>query len=89
MTVNGKQEAWTEANRLMNYDYDYDVCASRNAGYPIYTSKTGEEWISDLGSRLEVNLRNGKSVNIWIDGRSDLEKSGFKKNALGIWVAAQ
>ena len=28
-------------------------------------------WISDLGNRLEVNLPDGKSVNIWIQAPAE------------------
>lgn len=89
MKVTTKEKAWNEANKLMLYDYDYDAYKSRMAGYPIYSNDNGE-WISDLGGRLEVNYypnsnhRGIKTINIWIV--SDLETSGFHKNALGIWV---
>ena len=37
-------------------------------GYPIYHSKASgvNAWISDLGNRLEINLPDGESANIWI-----------------------
>jgi putative selenate reductase molybdopterin-binding subunit len=61
-------KAFAEADRITSFDYEYDVVRSEKAGYPIYfTTKEGvNEWISDLGNRLEVNLMNGKTVNIWI-----------------------
>lgn len=73
MKVSSEGQAFYEANKLMNYDYEYDVYRSKKAGYPIYfTTKEGvNEWISHLGNRLEVNLENGKTVNIWIDDDSE------------------
>lgn len=90
MTVLTKEHAFAEANKIMKHDYEYDAHRSSRAGYPIYfsTAYGVSEWISDLGNRLEVNLENGESINIWIDDRQPLERSGFKKNAIGIWVAA-
>ena len=75
MKVRSEKEAFIEANKLMHYDYEYDVCRSKNAGYPIYfTTKEGvNEWISHLGNRLEVNLENGETVNIWIDDTNEKE----------------
>lgn len=70
ITVKDAQEAWNEVNRIFPYDYDKDEKASTNAGYSIYYSTASEHpnnWVSDLGTRLEVNTEDGKSVNIWID----------------------
>lgn len=69
MKVTSKQEAWNEAAKIFPTDYAKDDARSANAGYPIYHSTADgvNAWISDLGDRLEVNLPNGKSVNIWIE----------------------
>lgn len=69
MTVKSIQEAWNEVNKMFPYDYEKDEQSSENAGYPIYRATAAEHknnWISDLGDRLEVNTEDGKSVNIWI-----------------------
>lgn len=92
-TVSSRQEAWDLANKIFPTDYMKDDRSSENAGYPIYnTTCTDEKFmyfhISDLNTRLELNMEFGNTVNIWIDDRHPLEKAGFKKNALGIWVAA-
>lgn len=68
MRVNTRQQAWDEANRIIPNDYEQDMESSKNAGYPIYRSNVEHyDYICDLGDRLEVNLKNGKSINIWID----------------------
>lgn len=69
MTVKSKEQAWVEANKIISTDYIYDTYRSEAAGHGIYFStKEGmNEWISDLGNRLEVNLQDGTSVNIWIE----------------------
>lgn len=69
MTVQNREEAWREADRLFPTDYIKDDRASERAGYPIFrsTADGNESWISDLGNRLEVNTEDGKTVNIWIE----------------------
>ena len=68
-TVNSVREAWSKANEIFPTDYEHDTDCTRRAGYDIYWStRPGcTAWISDLGNRLEVNLPNGESVNIWIE----------------------
>lgn len=71
MTVNTVEQAWKVADRIFPTDYIKDEKVSYEMGYPIYTStlwgKSCNAWISDLGARLEVNLDDGRTVNIWID----------------------
>lgn len=69
MTVTSIKDAWNEAQRIFPTDYAEDKQRSERAGYPIYHSTADgvNAWISDLGNRLEVNLPDGKSVNIWIE----------------------
>ena len=68
MTVTSIRDAWAEVRKIFPTDYEYSTERSERAGYPIYYSKASgvNAWISDLGNRLEVNLPDGKSVNIWI-----------------------
>lgn len=68
LIVYTKKEAWHYVNKIFNQEYYFDQEASKKAGYDIYRGKedpTG--WISDLGDRLEVNLPNGETFNIWIE----------------------
>ena len=69
MKVKSKQEAWRKADVLFSTDYMKDDIRSNRAGYDIYYSTAAgvDAWISDLGDRLEVNMENGETVNIWID----------------------
>lgn len=70
MKVTSRQEAWRTADEIFPTDYMKDERASRAAGYDIYYSTADgcNDWISDLGNRLEVNYYNsGKTVNIWIE----------------------
>ncbi len=68
MTVTSIRDAWAEVRKIFPTDYEYSTERSERAGYPIYYSKASgvNAWISDLGNRLEVNLPDGKSVDIWI-----------------------
>ena len=69
MKVKSKAEAWKIADSIFTTDYMEDDTRSSRAGYDIYHSTAAgvSAWISDLGDRLEVNLENGETVNIWID----------------------
>ena len=69
MKVKSKQEAWRKADIIFPTDYMKDNIRSNRAGYDIYYSTAAgvDAWISDLGDRLEVNMENGETVNIWID----------------------
>ena len=69
--VASREEAWQKANEIFPTDYEKDEVSSERAGYPIYRSTATDagitDWISDLGVRLELNLKNGaKTLNIWI-----------------------
>ena len=69
MKAKSKAEAWKIADSIFTTDYMKDDIRSTRAGYDIYYSTAAgvAAWISDLGDRLEVNLENGETVNIWID----------------------
>lgn len=78
MTVNSRQAAWAEADRLFPTDYMKDDIASKNAGHDVYysTSDSDHSWISDLGERLELNIcskRGVESINIWIEEEPEIE----------------
>lgn len=64
--VTEKKEAFDIAYLMIDKsEYCYDENSSKNAGYPIYVAENNS-YICDLDSRLEVNMNNGKSKNIWI-----------------------
>ena len=69
MKVKSKQEAWRKVDENFSTDYAKDDIRSNRAGYDIYYSTAAgvNAWISDLGDRLEVNMENGETINIWID----------------------
>ena len=73
MTAKTPKEAWSKADELMPCDYMYSVERSARAGYDIYYSSAEgvAAYVCDLGDRLEVNLPNGDSVNIWIERRQE------------------
>lgn len=69
MKVKSREEAWNKADIIFPTDYAKDEARSSRAGYDVYysTAEGAAAWISDLGDRLEINLENGETVNIWID----------------------
>lgn len=73
MKMNSKQAAWEYINKHYNYygNFIEDSEKSEKAGYPIYVNNAGE-WISDLNTRLEINLAS-ETINIWIDEDIDPE----------------
>lgn len=69
--VSSVSEAWRAAARIFPTDYEKNEENSKRAGYPIYeTTSTDERFsgfhISDLNTRLEVNMGN-ETVTIWIE----------------------
>ena len=76
MTAESINKAWTIVNDIFPTDYIKDEMRSERAGYPIYVSTADGEtsWISDLGNRLEVNLSNGQSLNVWIEEKSQFSE---------------
>ena len=82
MTVTSIRNAWEEVRKIFPTDYEYSTERSERAGYPIYYSKASgvNAWISDLGNRLEVNLPDGKSVNIWIQAPAEAATSDSTKD---------
>lgn len=81
MKARTAKEAWNIANEIFPTDYIKNDEKSARAGYDIYTSTLDgcTAWISDLSNRLEINLENGKTINIWIEAETVAE--GSKKPA--------
>ena len=77
MTVTSIRDAWAEVQKIFPTRYEHDANRSERAGYPIYYSTASDvnAWISDLGNRLEVNLPDGKSVDIWIQAPAEAATS--------------
>lgn len=69
MKVTNIKEAWRKADIIFPTDYLLDSERTEKAGHNIYWSTLDgcTAWISDLGDRLELNLPDGKTVNIWIE----------------------
>ena len=85
MTVTSIRDAWAEVQKIFPTRYEHDASRSERAGYPIYYSTANgvNAWISDLGNRLEVNLPDGKSVNIWIQAHAEAATSDSTKDTEG------
>ena len=69
ITTHSINEAWSVAADIFPTDYQKDSYRSSRAGYDVYHSTADgvSAWISDLGNRLEVNMPNGETVNVWIE----------------------
>nr|AHF24063.1 hypothetical protein [uncultured bacterium Contig643] len=77
-TAKNVQEAWRIADRIFPTDYMKDEEASERAGYPIYRSTAAErnDWISDLGVRLEINIDAPvETITIWIEQEPEIEET--------------
>lgn len=72
ISVESLKEAWECFNSLFGWNVFCDESSSEHAGYKIYRDRADfNKWVSDLGNRLEVNTKDGKSINIWIDNIED------------------
>ena len=73
MTAKNMNEAWNMVNELFPTDYYENTAKTANAGYPIYDSTLGDDtgYICDLGSRLEINFADGRTLNIWIEEEAE------------------
>lgn len=68
MRAKNMNEAWTMAAEIFPTDYTKDDESSSRAGYPIYRSTSRNYcYICELGDRLEINLNDGRTINIWIN----------------------
>lgn len=71
MKATNVKAAWNMVNELVG------ICTknekrSEGAGYAIYTAvEQPGAWVSDLGNRLEVNLANGETVNVFIETETE------------------
>lgn len=83
ITTHSVSEAWSKANEIFPTDYEIDSRASKNAGYDIWWStRPGcAAWISDLCTRLEVNLPNGDTVEIWIEDEDETTETETETEA--------
>lgn len=68
ITAASTRQAWEIAGEILGTDYTEDAASTARAGYPIHrsTAEGNRGYICDLGDRLEVNLQDGSSRNIWI-----------------------
>lgn len=72
--VNSIPAAWAKVNDVLPTEYSKDENSSARAGYPVFRSSDEYyNYICDLGDRLEVNLENGETINIWIDATEETE----------------
>ena len=76
MKVKNIQQAWLEACILVDEDsLIKDQEATERAGYDIYRDYNQYyNYICILGDRLEVNLANSKSINIWIEQPENIKE---------------
>lgn len=80
-TVNSISAAWAKVNEIFPSDYNKDEASSERAGYNVYRSPLNHyDYICDLGDRLEVNLANGETVNIWIKEEEQLPELPAKED---------
>ena len=81
-TVKSTEEAWNVANQIFPTDYAEDEGSRERAGYPIYRSTADGhyyDYICDLTARLEINLSDGSTVNIWIEEDEEAEAANEAK----------
>lgn len=63
-----KEQAWQIVDACFPTDYQLDPRRTYGAGYNVYGSTADGhyyDYICDLGNRLEVNLSNNQTINVW------------------------
>ena len=77
ITAASTRQAWEIAGEILGTDYTEDTASTARAGYPIHrsTAEGNRGYICDLGDRLEVNLQDGSSRNIWISREALAEEA--------------
>ena len=74
MKARNYSEAWTIAREIFPTPLQKDESSSQRAGYSVYRSTDFDRYycyICDLGDRLEINLDDGRTINIWIRPAED------------------
>ena len=68
MTATTREKAWEKIREMMpSANFAYSEQSSANAGYSIYRDENDfYNYVCDLGDRLEVNISDGSTCNIWI-----------------------
>ena len=67
MRVENMAQAFEVVYRTIG-EYGLDKESTKNAGYNIYRStQDRREYACDLGDRVEINTKDGKSINVWVD----------------------
>lgn len=77
MIVKNMAEAWRKADNIFPTDYILNSEATERCGYPIYSSTAlgNGSWISDLGTRLEINIESDgdtETINIFIEEEPEI-----------------
>lgn len=77
MKAQNINEAWTMAAEIFPTPYHKDEQSSERAGYNVYRSDYFNRYycyICELGDRLEINLDDGRTINIWINPEDEREE---------------
>ena len=68
LQVATRNDAWKLLTILTKNEYVYDSFRSGRAGYPVFYGidiDKPNEYVCDLGDRIEVNYNDGVTQNIW------------------------
>lgn len=56
-------------------EYELDKESTKITGYNVFRSiKNYHDYACDLGNRVEINTKDGKSMNVWIDTSEGIAK---------------
>lgn len=59
-------EAWEIVHHLGGY-FKLDRESTQRAGYSVFRhEELYYQYVCDLGNRLELNMENGDTINVWI-----------------------
>lgn len=77
MTATTEYKAWEKAKEIANTGFTLNKWKTERAGYKVYdAADESGTTVSDLNTRLELNLADGRTFNIWIveDNKELLER---------------
>lgn len=68
MTATTMYKAWEKAKEIANTGFTLNEWKTKRAGYKVYdAADESGTTVSDLNTRLELNIADGRTFNIWIE----------------------
>lgn len=80
MKANSRQEAFEMVMEIFPGEFEEDRPATEKAGYKVYRGENYYDYVCDLGDRFEVNLADGRTINVWIKEEKKMTIKEWREN---------